>query len=107
MDYVAIITKIIIPIIGAIMIYIVYPYIRTLTSKEQREEIMAWVRIGVASAEQMEKAGLIKVPKKEHVLQFLADKGFDITMEDLENILEALVWELNEEKRKKVDVIIE
>lgn len=90
-----IITKVIIPILGAILIYIIYPYIKKITTAEQRKEIYDWVKFAVAAAEQMADAGLIKIPKKEFVVEFIQSKGFDISEEDLDTIIEAVVKELN------------
>lgn len=95
-----IVVKIIIPILGAIVTYIIVPFIMQKTSKEQRDNIFMWVKIAVAAAEQMQEAGLIEIPKKEYVIEFIKDKGFDITYEDLEIIVEAAVKELNLEQMK-------
>lgn len=94
-----IIIKIIIPILGAIVTYMIVPFIMQKTSKEQREGIVAWVKIAVAAAEQMEDAGLIDMPKKEYVFEFISSKGFNITIEDLDAMIEAAVKELNLEQR--------
>lgn len=90
-----IIIKIIIPILGAIVTYMIVPFIMQKTSKEQRENIVYWVKIAVAAAEQMKDAGLIEIPKKQYVVDFIREKGFKITEEDLDAIIEAAVKELN------------
>ena len=95
-----IIIKVIIPILGAIVTYMIVPFIMQKTSKEQRDNIMFWVKVAVNAAEQMKEAGLIEMPKKEHVIEFIKSKGFDITYEDLENMIEAAVKELKIEQER-------
>lgn len=94
-----IIIKVIIPILGAIITYMIVPFIMQKTSKEQRDNVVFWVKVGVNAAEQMADAGLIKIPKKEYVIEFIRSKGFDMSSEDLENMIEAAVKELNLEQR--------
>ena len=48
-----IIVKVIIPILGAIITYILVPFLKQKTSKEQREEIAFWVSVAVNAAEQV------------------------------------------------------
>ena len=95
-----IITKIFIPVLGAIITYMVVPFIMQKTSKEQTENIFELVKIAVFAAEQMHDAGLLKIPKKGYVLEYINGKGFDITEEDLNAMIEAAVKELNLEQMK-------
>lgn len=97
------IAKVIIPIIVLVMTYIIKPLIEQKTTKEQRENINAWVKIAVAAAEQMHEAGLITIPKKEFVIQYINKKGINITEADLEILIEAAVEELNRAKKKKTE----
>lgn len=94
-----IIIKVIIPILGAIVTYMIVPYIKQKTNKEQRDMVVEWVKIAVAAAEQMNDAGLIQIPKKEFVINFMKEKGFKINYEDLDAIIEACVKELNSKKK--------
>lgn len=91
---------VVIPIIGALVTYLVWPFIKQKTTKAQREEVEYWVGKAVKAAEQLAKDGRLNIPKKDHVLAYINAKGFDITMDDLDVILEALVHELNLEKKK-------
>lgn len=90
-----IITKVIIPILGTILTYLIVPLIKQKTTKEQRENIYNLVKIAVKAAEQMHDAGLINIPKKEYVINFLTSKGINITIQDLDVMIEAAVKELN------------
>ena len=94
-----IITKVIIPILGTILTYLIVPFIRQKTTKEQRENIYNLVKIAVKAAEQMHDAGLINIPKKEYVINFLTSKGINITIQDLDVMIEAAVQELNLAKK--------
>lgn len=95
-----IIIKVIIPILGAIVTYMIVPFIMQKTEKEDRESILAWVKIAVNAAEQMNDAGLIDIPKKEYVVDFINKKGIEITMSELNAMIEAAVKELNIEQGK-------
>ena len=90
-----ILVKVIIPILGAIITYLIVPFIKQKTTKEQRENIYNLVKIAVHAAEQMADAGLISTPKKEYVIDFLTSKGINITIQELDVLIEAAVQELN------------
>lgn len=92
------IMTLIITIIGALLTYFVIPWLKTKTTKEKLGEIEKWVAVAVAAAEQMKAAGLIQTNKKEHVLEFIRDKGITITDEELDALIEAAVYELNKAK---------
>jgi len=94
-----IMVKVIIPILGAIITYLIVPFIKQKTTKEQREDIYFWVRVAVQAAEQMADAGLINIPKKEYVINFLTKQGINITIQDLDAMIEAAVYELNLAKK--------
>jgi len=90
-----IIVKVIIPILGAIITYILVPYFKTITTKQQRDNIYFWVRIAVQAAEMIyQEKGQGKL-KKEYVVEFLISKGINITFEELDVLIEAAVKELN------------
>lgn len=90
-----IIVKVIIPILGAILTYLIVPFIKQKTSKEQRENIYFWVRIAVNAAEQVYREKGQGKLKKEYVIEFLTNKGINMTIEELDVLIEAAVKELN------------
>ena len=90
-----IILKVIIPIIGAIVTYLIVPLIKQKTTKEQRENIYFWVKVAVAAAEQIYKEKGQGKLKKEYVVDFLVSKGINITIQELDVLIEAAVKELN------------
>lgn len=97
-DAVVQIGTVIIALIGAVITYIIVPYFKSKTTKEQRESIAFWVRVAVNAAEQIyDEKGQGKV-KKEYVIKFLSDKGITLTLEQLDVLIEAAVYELNKMK---------
>ena len=89
-----------ITIIGALMTYIIIPYIKTKTTKEQRDTVVFWVKFAVKAAEQLFPEAKSGEYKKEYVINFLTEKGIKITMADLEVLIEATVEELNSAKEQ-------
>ena len=89
---------VIIALIGAVITYIIKPYIEANTTEKQRNNVVFWVRVGVNAAEQMKEAGLISIPKKDYVVKFLNEKGIEIDENQLDALIEAAVFELNKNK---------
>lgn len=98
-----IIAKILIPLVGAVLTIIIWPLIKAKTTKEQREGMQIIVDSAVWAAEQMADAGLLEIPKKAFVIDYLNKKGFDITIKDLDIMIEAAVKALNIEQVKGLD----
>jgi len=90
-----VIVKVIIPILGAIITYLIVPFIKQKTTKEQRENIYFWVKVAVQAAEMIYKEKGQGELKKEYVVDFLTSKGIKITIEELDVLIEAAVKELN------------
>ena len=90
-----IIVKVIIPVLGAIVTYILVPFIKSKTTKEQRENIFFWVKVAVGAAEQIFNKKGQGIQKKDYVIKFLTSKGIDITRKELDVLIEAAVKELN------------
>ena len=63
----------------------------------QRSELVAWAKIGVAAAEQIYVGQGRGDEKKQYVLEFLKSKGFDLNEESVNNAIEAAVKQLNTE----------
>lgn len=82
MDINIIINKVLIPFGLAVFVYVLVPYIYKITTKEQREEIYFWIKLGVRASDQVlaHKTGK---ERKEYVLDFLSSKGIEITDEVL------------------------
>ena len=85
----------VISILGAIMTYMVVPYLKSKTSKEQRETIMFWVSVAVSAAEQIFNERGMGAEKKKFVVEFLVEKGIEVSLEELDVLIESEVKELN------------
>ena len=73
------------------------PWIKSKTTAQQRSELVAWAKIGVAAAEQIYVGQGRGDEKKQYVLEFLKSKGFDLNEESVNNAIEAAVKQLNTE----------
>lgn len=90
----------IIGLLGSVITYVAVPYFKSKTTAQQRENIYFWVKIGVSAAEQMKEAGLINIPKKEYVIEFLISKKIEIDLNQLDAMIESAVREMNEAKKE-------
>ena len=89
------ITKCVIVLLGTIITYIVVPYIKTKTTEKQRDNIYFWVQVAVNAAEQIYVEKGMGMIKKKYVVEYLRNKGINISEEDLNILIEAAVRELN------------
>ncbi len=89
---------ILIALIGAIITYIIIPYIKSKTTGEQFRNIEYWVKVAVSAAEQIFNQPGMGEKKKRYVINFLQDLGIKITIEQLEILIEAAVHEINKNK---------
>ena len=80
-------------LIGAGVSVFLIPWLKKQTTEAQRKELTAWVKIGVAAAEQL----YVGEEKKQYVLDFLKQKGFKVDEESVVNAIEAIVKQLNTE----------
>ena len=67
------------------------PWIKSKTTDEQRKELLEWVKIGVAAAEQLYEGQGRGEEKKKYVLEFLASMGFTVDEEAINAAIEAAV----------------
>lgn len=94
----------IIALLGTVITAIVAPYFRKKYSREQRQEIYEYVDIAVKTAEQiLKKHDPTGKLRKEFVLKRLNDKGFKLTENDLNMMIEAAVLELNLAKQAALE----
>lgn len=97
---VEVIAKVLIPLLGAILTYLIVPLILQKTTKQQRENIYFWVTVAVQAAEMIYKEKGQGKLKKEYVITFLQSKGINITIQELDVLIEAAVLELNHAKEQ-------
>lgn len=89
------IIEIVITLIGAIITCILVPYIKSRTTKEQQDEILQWVKIAVAAAEQLFDGVGRGEEKKAYVLEWLKSHGLHVDEDKLDALIEAAVYALN------------
>ena len=67
------------------------PYISTKLSEAQLIELAKWVEIAVKAAEQIIKGTKVGQERKEWVLAYLRDRGFDLDDEEVAAQVDALI----------------
>ena len=88
----------IITLIIAIVTTFVIPYIKSKMSTERFETIQSWVKVAVQAAEMIYAESGMGDVKKEYVMEFLNARGYDIDYDALNNLIEAAVLELKQDK---------
>ena len=81
-------------LISTVVTAVVVPYIREKTTVQQREQLLNWTRIAVTAAEQVFTTAGLGKQKKEYVLAFLSDRGFDVDEIEIDAIIESAVYQL-------------
>ncbi len=95
-DITAIINAVI-ALAAAVISTFLIPWIRSKTAGEQREQLIAWVKIAVAAAEQIYVGTGRGKEKKQYVIDFLAKNGFTVNTQSVDAAIEAAVQQLNNE----------
>ena len=74
------------------------PWLRRKTDEQEREELLRWVEIAVAAAQQLyhNKNG---AERKAYVLGFLEEKGYQVDTAEIDSAIEAAVLKLHEEMK--------
>ena len=85
-----------IALFAALITAFVIPWIRRNTSEKDREELLKWVEIAVAAAQQLYHQ-LDGAQRKEYVRNYLSAKGYDVSDKDVDNAIEAAVLKLHQE----------
>ena len=95
------IISIIILLVGAVLITVLIPGIKSRISSDSMEAIYSFVKIAVAAAEQIygSKTGQ---KKKQYVIDYLKGKGITVDVDVIESefnaMIEAAVYELSKEQ---------
>lgn len=92
---------IIISLVGAVITYIIIPFIKTKITAEQQKNIQFWISVAVSAAEQIYNASGMGKEKKQYVIDFLNNKGIELTPEQLDVLIEAAVYQINFAKSKQ------
>ncbi len=86
----------VIALIAALISAFVIPWVKKKAAACDLEQMQAWTKIAVAAAEQLYTA-LQGDVKKQYVMKYLAEKGYNVNDEDIENAIEAEVLRLHNE----------
>lgn len=86
----------VIALIAALVSAFVIPWIKKKAAACDLEQMQSWTRIAVAAAEQLYTA-LQGDVKKQYVMKYLAEKGYNVSDEDIENTIESEVLRLHNE----------
>lgn len=87
----------VIALIAAVISVFVIPWIKSKTTAQQREDLVAWVKIAVSAAEQTYQGTKRGEEKKQYVLDFLTKNGFSVNEDSVNAAIEAAVKQLNSE----------
>lgn len=82
-------------LIAAIITVFVIPYIKSKTTANQQQQINEWVKIAVTAAEQIYTGSGRGEEKKAHVIEFLREHGITLDEARLDALIEAAVYNLN------------
>lgn len=89
------IVEAIVALVAVVITGVVIPYIKKRTTTEQQKELVAWVKIAVAAAEQI-YVGTGRGPeKKMYVVEWLADRNITVDTNQIDALIESAVYELN------------
>lgn len=83
-------------LIGVIITCVLIPYIKSKTTTEQQKEINAWVKIAVSAAEQLFTGSGRGEEKKACVIAWLKERGITVDEAELDALIEAAVYELEQ-----------
>lgn len=86
----------IIALAAALITAFVVPWLKRKTTEQDREELLKWVEIAVAAAQQLYHQ-LDGAKRKEYVLDFLEGKGYTVNGSEIDAAIEAAVLRLHQE----------
>lgn len=89
------IVQVLIALIGAIITFIIVPWIKFKTSVQEQEQIRQWIQIAVSAAEQIFVGQGRGEEKKKWVLDFLSKYNLKIDLDAINAMIESEVWKLN------------
>ena len=87
------ILKALIGLIGIIITTFVIPLIKSKLNDQQYETMMKWAKAAVLAAEQLWPDKGMGAEKKEYVLSFLREKGYNVDLDEIDIAIESCVKE--------------
>ena len=86
----------VIVLLAAIMTATLVPWLKETMGVQERSEMLRWIEIAVMAAQQLYH-DLDGTARKEYVLHFLEEKGYDVDTQEVDNAIEATVLKLRRE----------
>lgn len=96
MNNITIIVEAVITLIAAVITVFVIPSMKKNMTTTDMTNLMAWVKIGVAAAEQLFDA-YDGEKKLQYVISFIESKGYKIDVASLRNMIESEVLKLHKQ----------
>ena len=90
-------------LLGTIVTYFLIPYLKTKTTKEQRNELAFWLGVAMTSAEYVFDIPKSGPEKKEFVMKFIKSK-INIKDADLSMLIDTIINRYNEAKGQFTDI---
>lgn len=84
----------VIALLAALITAFLVPWIKSKVGAQNMDQLLAWVDIAVAAAEQLFTSTDTQ-KKKQYVLDFLKGKGYTVNTEEVNNAVEAAVLHLH------------
>ena len=78
-------------LLGAVITAFLVPLIKRKLTEAQQKEMARWVEIAVKAAEQIIRGTKVGKERKEWVLAYLRDRGFDLDDEEVAAQVDALI----------------
>lgn len=97
MDW-TVILYLVLGVLGIVVSTVLVPWLRTKLGTEKMAALEAFVEAAVAAAEQLFGSGAGE-QKKTYALTVLSEQGIDITDPVVDTLIEAKVYNLNEEQK--------
>lgn len=95
--------KIVISVVTALLAYYVIPYLKNKFKQDKYKDLVEAVKVAVDAAEQTFKEGGMGKVKKEDVIKFITsylnENKIDISVDQLDRLIEAAVFQLNKGKK--------
>lgn len=89
------IIKAVILLLCTVVTCVLIPYIRSKTTLSKRQEILEWVNIAVAAAEQLYKGSRRGAEKKMYVQAWLRERNIVVNDSEIDAMIESAVHNLN------------
>lgn len=89
------IIKAVILLLCTVVTCVLIPYIRSKTTLSKRQEILEWVNIAVAAAEQLYKGSGRGAEKKMYVQAWLRERNIVVNDSEIDAMIESAVHNLN------------